>query len=133
MRSPEGLIGRVVETGRYASRVLLITDGANTVPVQLLRSGIPALATGRGDGTVELKTLEVGQNPFKRGDVVVTSGVGGIYPPGVPVARVLTATDERTIAEPLADPSHVTLALVQAVYVPVAQEPAAAGSEETAP
>jgi hypothetical protein len=83
--------------------VLLVTDGASTVPVQLVRDGTPALATGRGDGTIELKTLEVGENPFKRGDIVVTSGVGGIYPPGIPVAIVVGRGDI-TIARPLADP-----------------------------
>lgn len=127
VRAPEGLIGRVLETGRFASRVLLVTDGANTVPVQLLRTGIPALATGRGDGMIELKTLEVGQNPFKRGDIVVTSGVGGIYPPGVPVARVVEADRDATLARPLADPSQVTFALVEGIYMPAAQQPVTPG------
>lgn len=133
VRAAEGLLGRVVEAGRSASRVLLITDGANTVPVQQLRTGIAALATGRGDGTIELKTLEVGQNPFKHGDVVVTSGVGGIYPPGVPVARVMSATPDRTVARPLADPNRVTLAMVQAVYVPAAVPPAQGGEAVETP
>lgn len=123
VRAPEGLIGRVLETGRYASRVLLITDGSNTVPVQLVPSGLPALATGLGDGMIELRTLEVGENPFKRGNIVVTSGVGGIYPPGIPVARVTSAGRDRTLARPLADVSHVTSAIVQRVYVPAASQP----------
>ena len=87
VRAPDGLIGRVLETGRWASRVLLITDGASNVPVRLVRDGTPALAVGRGDGTIELRTLEVGQNPFRRGDIFVTSGTGGIFPPDIPVAR----------------------------------------------
>ncbi len=123
VRAPEGLIGRVLETGRLASRVLLITDGASSVPVQLVRSGTPALATGRGDGTIELKTIEVGENPFKRGDIVVTTGVGGIYPPRVPVAIVVSATKDMTIARPLADPAQVDYAIVQNVYEPAASQP----------
>jgi rod shape-determining protein MreC len=103
--------------------VLLITDGASSVPVQLVRSGTPALATGRGDGTIELKTIEVGENPFKRGDIVVTTGVGGIYPPRVPVAIVVSATKDMTIARPLADPAQVDYAIVQKVYEPAASEP----------
>ena len=125
VRAPEGLIGRVLETGRYAARILLITDGANTVPVHLVRSGVPALATGRGDGTVELKTLEVGQNPFRRGDIVVTSGVGGIYPPGVPVARVVAVSRDSTIARPVADPAFVPFAIVERAYLPAANAPLA--------
>ena len=53
-----------------------------------VRDGTPALATGRGDGTIDIRPLEVGRNPFKRGDIVVTSGTGGLYPPLIPVARV---------------------------------------------
>ena len=123
VRAPEGLIGRVLETGRFASRVLLITDGSSSVPVQLVRDGTPALATGRGDGTIELKTIEVGESPFKKGDILVTSGVGGIYPPRVPVAIITTATKDVTIARPLADPAQIDYAIVQNIYEPAASEP----------
>ena len=123
VRAPEGLIGRVMEVGRLASRVLLITDGASSVPVQLVRDGTPALAVGRGDGSIELKTIEVGENPFKKGDIVVTSGVGGIYPPRVPVAIVTFAGKDITIARPLADPARIDYAIVQNVYEPAASEP----------
>ena len=87
----------MLETGRWASRVLLVTDGSSTVPVRLVRDGTPALAVGRGDGSIELRTLEVGQNPFRRGDLLVTSGVGGLYPPNIPVAVVTGHDGERAI------------------------------------
>jgi len=83
VRNSDGLIGRVLETGRWAARILLVTDGASNVPVRSTRDGTPALAVGRGDGTIELRTLEVGQNPFRRGDVLVTSGSGGLFPPNI--------------------------------------------------
>jgi rod shape-determining protein MreC len=123
VRAAEGLIGRVLETGRYASRILLITDGGSNVPVQLVRNGTPALATGRGDGTIELKTLEAGENPFKRGDIVVTSGVGGVYPPLVPVAVVIQAGRDTTIARPLANPARIDFAIVQNIYQLAASVP----------
>jgi len=125
VRGPEGLIGRIVENGRHASRVLLLTDGSSNVPVLLVRDGTPALATGRGDGTIELKTLEVGRNPFRRGDVVVTSGVGGVYTPGIPVAIVVTVNRDDTVARPLADPARVDFAIVQRLYMPSATAPLA--------
>lgn len=128
VRAPEGLIGRVLETGRWAARVLMIVDAQSTVPVRLVRDGTPALAVGRGDGTLELRTLEVGVNPFRRGDVLVTSGVGGIYPPNIPVAQVIGQEGETAIARPIASPSRVDFAIVQPIYQPAAI-PQAQGGE----
>lgn len=123
VRAAEGLIGRILETGEHASRVLLLSDGSSNVPVQLIRNGIPALATGRGDGTIEIKPLEVGENPFKRGDIFVTSGTGGIYPPNVPVAIVARADRDITLARPIADPARMDFAIVQRIYQPAASQP----------
>lgn len=123
VRSGQGLIGRVLETGRFASRVLLVTDGASNVPVRLVRDGTPAMATGRGDGTIDIKPLEVGANMFRKGDIFVTSGTGGIFPPNIPVAVVVQATRDDTVARPIADPSRADFAIVQHIYVPAAQEP----------
>jgi rod shape-determining protein MreC len=128
VRAPEGLIGRVLETGRWAARVLLVTDGASNVPVRLVRDGTPALAVGRGDGTIELRTLEVGANPFQVGDVLVTSGVGGIFPPNIPVARVVRLEGDSATAAPIADPARADFAIVQRAY-----QPAAEGSLDDAP
>ncbi|RST31188.1 rod shape-determining protein MreC [Sphingomonas ginkgonis] len=113
VRAPEGLIGRIIDAGHLASRVLLISDRSNIVPVRLLRTGQAVISTGRGDGTIDLRPLEVGRNPFRRGDIVVTSGTGGLYPPLVPVARVVKLDDDGAIALPLADPSQVSFALVE--------------------
>jgi len=129
VRSADGLIGRVIETGRWASRVLLVSDGASNVPVRLVRDGTPAIAGGHGDGTIDLKTLEVGRNPFRRGDVLVTSGVGGVFPPNIPVAVVVSVDGDRTVAKPLADPSAVDYAVVLNVYQPLADQPLSPASE----
>ena len=120
VRGPDGLIGRVLETGRWAARVLLVTDGASNVPVRLVRDGTPAIAVGRGDGTIELRTLEVGENPFRPGDVLVTSGVGGIFTPNVPVAEVVRIEGDTAIARPVADPARLDYAVVQRAYQPAA-------------
>jgi rod shape-determining protein MreC len=121
VRNADGLIGRVLESGRWASRVLLITDAASNVPVRLVRDGTPALAVGRGDGTIELRTLEVGQVPFRRGDLLVTSGAGGLFPPNIPVAIVTGLEGERAIARPVADPARLDFAIVQRSYQPAAE------------
>lgn len=116
VRAAEGLIGRVIDAGSTASRVLLVSDRSNIVPSRLLRGGLPVIATGRGDGTIDLRPLEVGRNPFRRGDLVVTSGTGGLYPPNVPVARIIRLDDDGAIAVPMADPAKVSFALVQRPY-----------------
>ena len=116
VRAADGLVGRVIDAGQIAARVLLVSDRANIVPARLLRSGIPVISTGRGDGTVDLRPLEVGRNPFKRGDIVVTSGTGGLYPPLVPVARVTRLDDDGAIGLPLADPADSSFAIVEQPY-----------------
>ena len=123
VRAPDGLIGRVIETGRWASRVLLISDGASNIPVRLVRDGTAAIAAGRGEGSLELKTLEVGRNPFRPGDVLVTSGVGGVYPPNIPVAIVTGVDGDRSFAKPLADPARADFAMVLRPYQPLADQP----------
>ena len=120
VRAPDGLVGRILETGRFASRVLLVSDRANVVPVRMLRGGIAAISTGRGDGTLELKPLQVGRNPFRPGDIVVTSGTGGIYAPNIPVAYVVRLADDGAIARPLADPATAPFGIVDAVFEPEA-------------
>jgi rod shape-determining protein MreC len=120
VRSPDGLVGRVIDAGVTASRVLLVSDRSNIVPTRLLRTGVPVISQGRGDGTVDVRPLEVGRNPFKRGDIIVTSGTGGLYPPLVPVARVVKLDDDGAIALPLADPSTTSFAIIEPPYEPAA-------------
>lgn len=113
VRSSEGLVGRVVAAGRVTARVLLIIDSGNVVPVKRLSDGLPALATGRGDGALVVRALQAGGNPFQINDLLVTSGAGGIYPPGVPVAVVRILTNDAAVARPLADPARLDLAIVE--------------------
>jgi rod shape-determining protein MreC len=120
VRAPEGLIGRVIEAGSLASRVLLVTDRANIVPARILRGGQPVISTGRGDGTIDVRPLEVGKNPFRPGDIIVTSGTGGLYPPLVPIAKIIRLDDDGAIALPIADPSRVSFAIVEPPYEPAA-------------
>jgi rod shape-determining protein MreC len=120
VRAAEGLIGRIVDAGQLASRVLLVTDRANIVPARILKGGQPVISTGRGDGTIDVRPLEVGKNPFKRGDIIVTSGTGGLYPPLIPIAKVIRLDDDGAIAIPIADPSRISFAIVEPPYEPAA-------------
>jgi len=132
VRSPDGLVGRIIDSGALASRVLLVSDRANIVPARLLRNGIPVIAQGRGDGTIDVRPLEVGRNPFRPGDIIITSGTGGLYPPAVPICRVVKLLDDGAIALPLADPATVSFAIVEPPFEPIAvaadNQPAAASA-----
>lgn len=116
VRAPEGLIGRVLETGPTTARILLVSDGKNVTPVKRAKDEIPAFATGRGDGTVDVRPINVGDNPFERGDLLTTSGSGGLYSPGMPVAMVLEKTETGAIARILANPANVGHVIVQPIF-----------------
>ena len=120
VRTADGLVGRVIDAGRIASRVLLVSDRSNIVPARILRGGTPVISTGRGDGTVDIRPLEVGRNPFKRGDIIVTSGTGGLYPPLIPIARVIRLDDDGALGLPVADPSQASFAIVEQPFEPEA-------------
>lgn len=125
VRGPEGLVGRILETGPNSSRVLLLTDPESIVPVRRTRDGLPALAAGRGDGLIDVKPIALASADFTRGDVFVTSGTGGIYPPGIPVARVLRRSADTGLARSLAQPDTLDYALVQRAFMPPAPPPPA--------
>lgn len=116
VRAPEGLIGRVHMTSPNTAEVLLLTDGSNIVPVRRATDNIPAISTGLGDGTLEIRALSAGRNPFKPGDLLVTSGIGGIYQPNIPVAVVVRVQGEIGYGVPLANPSRVDAVVVERAF-----------------
>jgi len=72
----------------WLAEVTLITDKGQFVPVQNLRNGLRAVLAGTGnDGALELRFIPLNAD-FQNGDQLVTSGIDGVYPPGLPVAQV---------------------------------------------
>lgn len=118
VRAPDGLVGRVASAGALTARVALISDGGTVVPVMRARDGLPAIATGAGDGTLDIRTLGAEANPFRPGDMLVTSGAGGVYPPNIPVAAVRRVTRDAAVALPLADPARLDYAIVEPPFQP---------------
>jgi rod shape-determining protein MreC len=121
VRTPLGLIGRVLEVGRTTSRVLLVTDGESLVPVRRASDSIPGFAQGRADGTVQIKLISLGINPLKRGDAFVTSGTGGLFHPGTPIAVVERLTRDGAIARLLSDPAASEFVAVEPIWTPQAE------------
>lgn len=117
VRGPAGLIGRVIESGPTTARVLLVTDSENLVPVMRVSDGLPAFSAGLGNGMVLIKPLNLGESPFKVGDVIVTSGNGGLYRANIPFARVIRKTSDGALGLPFADPANTPYAIVMKPYL----------------
>ncbi|MBP6813752.1 MAG: rod shape-determining protein MreC, partial [Burkholderiaceae bacterium] len=83
-----GVIGQITRVLPLSSEVTLLTDRNATLPVELQRTGQRAIAFGGGnDGLLDLRFLAASSD-IKAGDNVVTSGLDGVYPPGLPVGKV---------------------------------------------
>ncbi len=83
-----GVVGQVMRVSPITAEVSLVTDPSLMIPVSLPRSGLRSLASGTGDGQqVELKYLNINAE-VDVGDVLVTSGLDGLYPSGLPVAKI---------------------------------------------
>jgi len=83
-----GVFGQVMEVSATSSRILLLTDVRHAIPVQVSRNGIRLVAEGTGDMT-ELSLPNISQTTdIVEGDVLITSGLGQLFPMGYPVARV---------------------------------------------
>ena len=108
----EGVLGQVYRIGPFSSEIILITDSEHALPVQVLRSGVRSIALGTGRATA-LELPYVPQNyDVKVGDVLVTSGLDGVFPFGLPVARITRV--ERDPTQPLAQIYASPLARIEA-------------------
>ncbi len=98
-----GIVGQVTRVYPWLSEVTLITEKDHAVPVQVLRNGLRAIVFGAGDTSqLSLRYTPISAD-VQVDDILVTSGIDGVYPPGIPVAKVITV--ERDPAYPFA---HVT-------------------------
>ena len=103
-----GVMGQIVHAGPYTSTAVLITDPSHAIPVQVNRNGLRSIALGSGT----INRLELPYIPnnadIQPGDLLITSGLGGRFPPGYPVALVYAVqhdpghTFSQVVATPLA-------------------------------
>jgi rod shape-determining protein MreC len=120
----QGLVGRIDAVTAGASRVQLITDANSAVNVRLQTSGVDALLVGSLTGEVSLQ--EVPQDvTLKPGELILTSGLGGNYPPGIVVGQVVTVRKRPTdlfqtaSIQPAVDLSNLAAVLVIMNFKPV--------------
>jgi rod shape-determining protein MreC len=102
----EGLVGRVAEVGSGAARILLVTDLNSRVPVIVEGPQLRALMTGDNSDRPSLRYLDTASG-IKIGDRVVTSGEGGVFPPGLPVGVIASLDGEAPRVEPYVELSQV--------------------------
>lgn len=106
-----GVIGQVTRVYPLLSEITLITDKDQAVPVQVVRSGLRSVVFGLGNGQLELRYMPANAD-VQNGDVLVTSGLDGIFPAGFPVAKVVhmerdtTYSFARIICAPVAGVEH---------------------------
>jgi len=93
-----GVLGQVTRVQPLLAEVTLLTDKDHAIPVQVLRNGLRGVAYGSGDGsTMELRHMAANAE-VEKGDLLVTSGIDGVYPVGLPVARVVRVEREAAYA-----------------------------------
>ena len=98
----DGLVGRVVSTGERSSRVLLLTDLNSRIPVAAETSRVRGILAGDNTDNPRLDFLPVDAD-LKPGDRIVTTGRGGMLPPGLPVGIVVSVEDGVILVEPFID------------------------------
>jgi rod shape-determining protein MreC len=85
-----GIFGQVTRAGVFASEVILISDSEHAIPIQVNRNGIRSIAVGAGDLHKLILPFMTVDADVRPNDLLVSSGLGGIYPAGYPVARVVS-------------------------------------------
>lgn len=130
-----GVVGQVTSVGWFTSEVTLVTEKDQAVPVMLVRNGLRAVAVGSGkDGSIEVPFMPVAAD-IQNGDVFVTSGIDGTYPPGLVVATV-TSVDKnaayvfaKVLARPAAGVDNYRYVMVLPLPAAAAARPDAKGDE----
>ena len=133
-----GVVGQIVRVNPYSAEVMLITDLDHGIPVEVNRTGLRTVAVGTGQIDRLVLPYLSGSADIRAGDLLVTSGMGGVFPKGYPVA---TVTDIGQQSSPFAKASAVPTAklesmrevlLVWSSSEPIPRFPAQARSQEDA-
>lgn len=107
----EGAMGQIVHVGPFSSTAMLITDANHAIPVQVNRNGLRAIALGTGaPDRLDIPYLPISAD-IAEGDLLTTSGLGGRFPSGYPVAMVTSVHKDPTL--PYAVVSAIPTALLE--------------------
>ena len=129
-----GVIGQVIEAGFTTSQAMLISDPSHSLPVEVNRNGLRTIANGTGEfGRLDLPFI-TNNADLRPGDLLVTSGLGGAFPPGYPVAVIdnIVRIPQEPFAEVTARPA-TALDQVREVMLIWQSEPVVAEEPEQEP
>ena len=134
----DGLMGQIVEVSDTTSRALLITDATHSIPVQVNRNGVRAIAEGTGSlGALEVRHVSA-TTDIELGDLLVTSGLGGRFPRGYPVGKVVKVEFDpgspfaHIVARPLAALDRIREVMLLENESGVSEPPTPAMAEQSA-
>jgi rod shape-determining protein MreC len=130
-----GVVGQVTSVGWFSSEVTLVTEKDQSVPVMLVRNGLRAVAVGSGKyGSIDIPFMPVAAD-IQTGDMFVTSGIDGTYPPGLLVATVTNVEKNaayvfaKVDARPVAGVDNHRYVMVLPLPAPSAARPETKGDE----
>lgn len=131
-----GVVGQVTSVATFTSEVTLVTERDQSVPVMLVRNGLRALAVGSGkDGAIDVPFMPLSADVVQ-GDLFVTSGIDGTYPPGLMVARVTSVEKNaayvfaKIVARPAAGVDNYRYVMVLPLAAPGAPRPEARDEDQ---
>lgn len=127
VRNTKGLVGKVVEVNAGYSEVLLITDPSFSVSVRLQESRLEGILSGKGDGSCILKYISK-KAPVDIGERLVTSGLDGIFPPGIPVAEVTSLEGETELFKKITAMPYIDETSLEEVMLLTKAYPLTSGS-----
>jgi rod shape-determining protein MreC len=107
----KGVIGQTTHVGPWSAEAILITDPEHAIPVIVERTGLRTIAVGAGDSVSLALPYLPGNADVKTGDLLLTSGLGGVFPAGYPVGRVTEV--HRDAVQPLAQVRAIPFASVE--------------------
>ncbi len=103
----QGIVGQIVRVDAFTAEAVLITDADTAVPVSVNRNGLRTIAVGTGDSARLRLPYLTNSADIKTGDLLVSSGLGGVFPAGYPVGRVVAVNlqPEQSFSEVIAEPA----------------------------
>lgn len=104
--SEKGVIGRVERVGRNYAKIFLINDINSKIPVMIERNRVRAILTGQNTPLPKMRFMPLDAEP-QIGDVVVTSGIGGVFPSGLPVGKIAGIDEDGVKVKPFNDLNRI--------------------------